>query len=66
MLGMACFDLKKFFLRWRMYLLEQITILCSRLSFLRKQASSPRAPRCWMPDHVRPDSLKYLLTKPPA
>ena len=35
--------------------LEQITILCSRLSFLRKQESSPRAPRLWRPDHVRHD-----------
>ena len=36
--------------------LEQITMLCSRSSFLRKQESRPPAPAArWMPDHVRHD-----------
>ena len=43
------------FISQESYALEQITILCSRLSFLRKQESSLRASRLWMPDHVRHD-----------
>ena len=36
--------------------LEQIAILCSHLSFLRKQESRP--PARWMPDHVRHDGSR--------
>ena len=39
-------------------------MLCSYPSFLRKQESSLRAPRRWMPDHVRHDESGTVWLQP--
>ena len=44
--------------------LEQLTILCSCLSFPRKRESRPPAPRLWMPDHVRHDESGTAWLQP--
>jgi len=45
-------------------MLEQIAILCSRSSFLRRQESKPPTLDLWMPDQVRHDERVMAWLQP--